>query len=179
MKAAHRKELHTNILADKLGHLYTKARSSTSIILWALAAVVVLCMAFWWWSNRAVSANSLAWEEYWLNRDSLTGLESTAERFKGTAAERAIKLAEADRLYDDAYNTFFRSPTEARGRFQQAFEAYQQLAANPGNCSDVAVRALLGSAKCREWLGDVEQARHFYAQVVEKHGSHPLADNAG
>ncbi len=178
MKAGHRKELQTNILADKLGQLYTKARSSTGLILWVVGVVVVLGVAFWWWSNRALSANSRAWDEYWTNRESLTGLESIAERLKGTSAERAARLTEADRLFNDAYNTFFRSPAEARERFGQALKLYSELSDNPGNSSDLAVRGLLGAAKCHEWTGDLDQARAAYQQIVEKYDAHPLATNA-
>lgn len=178
MKAGHRKELQTNILADKLGQFYTKARSSTNLILWVVGVVVVLGVAFWWWSSRAVSANSRAWEEYWTNRESLTGLENASDRLKGTSAERAAKLTEADRLYNDAYNTFFRSPAEARERFGQALKLYTELSDNPGNSADLAVRGLLGTAKCHEWLGDAESARSTYQRIADKYDTHPLAENA-
>ncbi len=178
MKAGHRKELQTNILADKLGQWYTQARSSTSIVLWVIGVIVVLGVAFWWWSNRAVSANSRAWEAYWINRESLSGLESAADRLKGTSAERAAKLTEADRLFNDAYNTFFRAPTEARERFGQALKLYAELSDNPGNSSDLAVRGLLGAAKCHEWTGELDQARAAYQRIIDTYDAHPLAENA-
>lgn len=178
MKAEHRKELHTNYLANQMGKMLDRAKGSSSALWVFLVVAVLLGVGFWWWRGQTLNAISGAWVDYWQGRDTLTGAEDVAKRHKGTAAERAAKLVQADQLYQRAYEDFFRSPSNARERFKQASEIYQDLADHPGNSSDLAVRGLMGAAKCQEWLGEQERATFFYAEVINRHENHPLAEQA-
>lgn len=177
MKAEHRKELHTNYLADRLGKMYQKAGTSNSAIWWGLVLLVALGVAYWWWTARSSRALTAAWTSYWNNRDSVQGAEELAAKQKGTPVEAPAELAQADNLYSDAYNMFFSMPAEARKKFTRASEVYEALAKATSNV-DIAVRATLGAAKSQEWLGDLEQARQLYADVAAKYAEHPLAAEA-
>src|SRR5262249_47978353 len=73
MKAEHRKELHTNALADRMGKLLKGMRSrtqSTSLMVWVIILLAVGTLGAWWYfSTSARRARSALW----------VGLDDTGE----------------------------------------------------------------------------------------------------
>jgi tetratricopeptide (TPR) repeat protein len=178
MKAEHRKELHTNVLADSLGRFVDKAKSGSGLIWGGLIVLVALGVAWWWWTASSANRASDAWAAYWNNRDSVTDIESISGRLKGTAAEKAAKLALADQLYKSGYHALFdKTPKEAQASFSKAFEVYDELA-QASVAPEIGVRAVLGAAKCQESLGELERAIYFYDEAVSRFDK-PLRNPSG
>jgi hypothetical protein len=181
MKAEHRKELQTNVLADRMGK-FLQGASSTSGAVWALLGIVIVVgVAYWWWTTRAANRISAAWIDYWDHRQSAESLEDVMQREKGTAAERAARLSRADFLYDEGYKALFtaKGPQGAKAHFEEAARIYKELGDNPGDSREVTIRALIGQAKAHESLaslgkeGSLEEARRLYELIHEKYGQEP------
>jgi tetratricopeptide (TPR) repeat protein len=170
MKADHRKELHTNALADHLGKFVTKAKSGSGMIWGGLLLIIALGVAWWWWTGSSANRATDAWTTWWYNRDTAADLEnpSVANRLKGTSADKAAKLALADHHYEDGYNDLFRKdPKRAQKKFEDAFKVYEELSKASAD-PELGVRALLGAAKCQESLGEVDRAVYYYDETVAK-----------
>ncbi len=188
MKAEHRKELHTNYLADKLGKVFTQTKSSSMAIWVILGLVVLVVVVYFIWTGWAQDRNTNAWMDY---RNAADGtvemLQQAANRQKGTSAERAIKLTLSDRAYEDGYEGLFKSPKDARNSFEQVIKVADELEKNPGNCRELGLRALSAKAKALESRGDLNDALAVYQEIVKRYGRqftapdetmHPLLKDA-
>jgi hypothetical protein len=100
MKAAHRKELHTNALADRMGRLVESVKAGptpTSIIVWIFVAVAVGTFAVWrYYSNTAPVTDSARWVELRQATHDPGGmpadLESISKHDKGTMQARIARF---------------------------------------------------------------------------------------
>src|SRR5207249_11156878 len=64
MKAGHRKELQTNMLADSMGRLLQEIRArpqSASIVLWVLGVLAVVIVVVWYFTAGASKTRSALW----------------------------------------------------------------------------------------------------------------------
>jgi len=170
MKAEHRKELHTNLLADQLGKLVTKTKTSPKAIWLILAAIVLLGVVYWWWTTRAANRITVAWMNYWTARESpgisLVGDEAVG---KGTTAALAFNLTRADDLYEKGSQSF---TTKTRDKenlklLDEAEKLYQEVAERAANSVDLGLRAALGMGKCEEAKGDLQRALFYYQEILD------------
>ncbi len=170
MKAEHRKELHTNYLADKLGKMFTQTKSSSMAIWVILGLVVLVVVVYFIWTGRAQDRNTNAWMDY---RNTAGGtvevLQQAANRQKGTSAERAIKLTLSDRAYEDGYEGLFKSPMEAAKSFEEVIKVADELEKSLGNCRELGLRALSAKAKAFESLGKLDDALRCYHEVINRY----------
>jgi hypothetical protein len=126
MKAEHRKELGTNVLADYLGTALQHAKegpSQKTLIYGGIVLLVVALIAtFWYFSTRSKANDSARWEEW----GALTvktrfdvedkELAKLKEKYPGTDPETLKRLYELDKF--EAANS---GTTQARlARFQKA-----------------------------------------------------------
>jgi tetratricopeptide (TPR) repeat protein len=185
MKAEHRKELQTNVLADRLGRLLEGVKEgpsrSTWLILGAVALVVVLILA---WRYFAQSAESIS-AARWVRLDGLaTGDE--LEDFindkdnKGTPQLRAARFELARLSLAEGLAGLGKplSRPTAVGQIKKAAETYEQLADETGELPLLHEEALSGAARAYESLGEFTKAKTFYERLVKEHGKSPLARDA-
>lgn len=195
MKAGQRHQLQTNYLADQMGKLWQGSKSSSGMLWGVLLLVVALGIAYWWWTANSANRISIDWQTWWNDRSSPLAIQfmpddelaKIADHYRSTAADHAAQLTLADQLYEKGYQTTFsESALAAAKHFEKASAIYEALAP-VASTQEVALRALVGAARCQESLGEVDQARAFYQKVVDRYAAelkgpngvvHPLVADA-
>ncbi|MER3414767.1 MAG: hypothetical protein C4297_00940 [Gemmataceae bacterium] len=186
MKAEVRKELETNVLADRLG-LFIDRVKRNRLSLGSIAAVVLaLAVVWWWWTSRIATAVTQGWLVYvaictstFEENKAAEELNQLAQQYPYRGLTRLVELSEADLLYRAAVETALdTSPQEAKERFRKASQIYEALVQKAKGAPELTTRALLGAARCQEWLGEVERAKFFYEEVVRLFPDSPQAGEA-
>jgi hypothetical protein len=171
MKAEHRKELHTNLLADSMGKLVQKVKSPTStraVVMWVIAGLVVVTIGFWLYSvNRASDTAGALWvkldnqmydqpsEKFGEDRQGqvLKQFGEIAKDDRHSMPARVARFQEARYLLPlGLKNLASPSRDEAVSNIKQAREIYLQLAKE---CTDTPVlqqEAYFGAASAEEAL---------------------------
>lgn len=171
MKAEHRKELATNTLADRLGHViqsFKEGPSRNATIYGTIVIVALLLVVVYRWVSTNATATDSA---RWVSLDQITSredLEKFADNNLDTEQGRLARfgLARID-LQDglrDLGSQLTRS--EALKRLRRAAESYEKLAGESGNTALLSQEALLNAAKARESLGEYDQAKDLYSRLA-------------
>lgn len=180
MKAEHRKELHTNVLADRLGRLIQTVRGgpkSTPVIIWVFLGLAVLAVGFWYYFASSGKAERSA---QWAKLDQATStamaagdrqeflkeLSQIAKDGKGTMPGRAARFQEARFLLQQGLQYQFAEfkTEEARQNalesLEEARRLYRQLATESQDVPLLAQEALMGAATAEEALIGVPQEKN-------------------
>lgn len=182
MKAVERKELQTNAL-KQAGQNLLHGGLKVPRLVWVLPLIVIVVgVGYWFWSGIAANRTTAVWAYFWTVRD---GLDPSAEKqLKGTVAELAYKLDEADRLYNKGYERLAAMPRLAVEDLKNASKLYEEISKTSGASALMVLTALSGAAKCEENLGEVQRAMFFYQNVIDRFGKqgdwteHPLVRDA-
>ncbi len=179
MKAEHRKELQTNALADRIGRFFQNMKSgtqSTSLMVWVIAAVVIIVLGTWWYlSRRARDARSDLWVSLdavpevqrpraspfdfnarptnttELEKASLEDLEAIIENHPGTKQAMIARFRRAEiNLRPRGVDLLPNDPTKALGYLRDARAEYEKLAEECKGDPYWQPQALLGVARCVE-----------------------------
>ena len=159
MKAEHRKELQTNVLADKLGRVLQNMRAGPSrgtvvLLTVAVLAVVLGLVWYYFWKSKEESTSRL-----WLRWDGITTeqeLQSFADDkdIQGTPQARLARFQLARRKLVEGTRTlgsaFDREPSIKSIR--EASKLYEELADQVTDNPLMQQEALLGAAKAQECL---------------------------
>jgi hypothetical protein len=182
MKAEHRKELHTNLLADRLGRLLQSLREGTWwkvhpstkawIITAAVVAVVALVVGWRFYSSSAKKSTSAEWAQI-DDATSLVDLEKIAELEPKGTATRAARFQIA-RIYLRRGMEHFVSMTpnarqDALSDLEKAAGHYAALADQAKDTPLLEQEALLGVAKAKEALNELDAAREAYQKLASKY----------
>ena len=174
MKAEHRKELHTNLLADRLGRLVHKARTGpkgTPVIIWVFVGLAVVAIGFWYYFVTAGKSERAA---QWARLDQATSialaagdreafrdeLNQIAEEGKGTVPGRAARFQLARFLLQQGLkDQFAEVPSRDRAieSLEKARELYRKLATECQDAPVLAQEAMMGAATAEEALIAVPQ----------------------
>lgn len=185
MKAEHRKELQTNVLADKLGRVLHNMREGPSRATWVVLSVVVLVVIlglvwYYFWKSKEESTSAL-----WLKWDNISSereLESFADSkdHQGTPQVRLarfqvarLKLQNGTRQLGDA-----ESRDDAFKSIRAAAESYEKLYDESAETPVLQQEALTGAAKAHECLGDLRRAKELYERLADKFPDSTLGENA-
>lgn len=200
MKAEHRKELQTNLLADRLGKLAKGIQSpqSTPIALWVLGLLAVAVLVGWYFSTGTSKANSQLWadlEEDTYNKDLIAAEDSfkkLSQDSPRTMPGRTARFQRARLLLPSGLEELGSSQRDfAAKRVGEARSLYRQLS---GECPDeplLAQEALMGAAKAEEALagvskddkpeeaeGSLDEALKLYRQLADKYPDSYLGKKA-
>jgi hypothetical protein len=191
MKAEHRKELQTNVLADHMGRFLQSIRSgqpSTSIIGWVIAALVVAVVAGWYYFshlapppwNELYGANDLPGQhlEEPTKSDRYRKLEDIAKKNRGTPLAKAARFEQARDLLRSGQDIVCAKPTEARDLLGKASELYEQLALESTAQPLLAQEALLGVARAEESRGNLPRAREYYEKLATAYPKSAAGESA-
>lgn len=193
MKAEHRKELHTNALADRLGHLYQGVKSgpkANSAGSWIIGILTLVTLGAWFFAGGTHESRSSLWVK--LDTDNTPGeldfITKNNPDILGTIPGRTIRFQRARLLLQQGLENLV-SPNHHRSAVQSLVEArslYGDLApvCLPDNGQDaiLAQEAMLGAAKAEEALagvpqldnpsegrGSLDEAVKLYRKLAEKY----------
>jgi tetratricopeptide (TPR) repeat protein len=174
MKAEHRKELQTNVLADRVGKFLQNLRAKQTTTSWVVLGLLVLAVAVffgWRYFHGLARAKESALSRLLMNADSEEKLRSIMDDYKGTWQARVAGLQLAQKLYDDGFGQLASDSKrdEARKKVEEARDLFDQLGDDKGLDDYPTLRqeAKFGSAKTREALGDLDTARDYYEQAAK------------
>jgi hypothetical protein len=176
MKAEHRKELHTNILADHLGKLYEgvkKGPQASSNAVWVVVGLLVAVAAAWWYFHRT---GPLPWME--LQNATDQRLADLAKDHRGTPLARIARFQEARKLLENGQRLLAEFPEEALKDLADAGVRYEQLAQE---CTDDPIlreEALLGAAVAEENQGHLDRAQELYERLAKAAPNSPWGQKA-
>jgi tetratricopeptide (TPR) repeat protein len=179
MKAEHRKELHTNVLADRLGKLLQGFRegfgrpSNTALLVWGGIFVAIVLLIGWKvYSNARTRSKSAEWRQ--LDEASNFGdLEKIAGENPGSSPARIVRYQMARVHLRRGMENFCSSSLDGH---ENALEDLNQAATLYGELSNevkdnpvLIQEALLGVAKAKEALGELDAALAAYEQLAERY----------
>jgi hypothetical protein len=179
MKAEHRKELETNILADKMGQTMQRVKAGTrqTVLMYFVGLLVLsiaLFIAYRWYASSTADAS-----EQWLKLydGSPARLQYLSSKEGETPAGKAARLQLLWILYWEI--GIKRLGTDQRGTmelFKVVEKEYRDLAENCKDDPLFEAQAMLGQAVVVEsWAvqdrSHLERAKTLYDALVQKHGA--------
>lgn len=189
MKAEHRKELHTNILADRMGKLvqgFKAGPKGTSATYWVIGVLAVIALIAWYFASGAGRRVSEGWVELSQqpNADHPIGPDyrEVIKSFPGTVPARTARFQEARQSLRNGLSAIFSTANHGQGvkDLTDARDQFKQLAAECQGISLLEQEALLGQAKAEEALagakqgesdqyaGSLDQALKVYQRLASK-----------
>ncbi len=188
MKAGERKELKTNALAYALTHVTDlfhngPSRKMLTIGGGILVAVAVIALGWYFFDKHAAqerskswtlvdeSDNSLAFAANSADVDAvLAKLEKEAKENAGTNAGRTLSFKRARLLFAVGIERFGSDTDHAKAveQIEKARDLYAKLATQSDDMPILQQEALLGVARARETLGDLDQALTDYKKLATR-----------
>ena len=187
MKAKRRHELQTNTLADWLGSRlelvkpYWKTIAAVAVVIFALGFISLLrtgtltglyLSSFWGSGNK-----STGWLELYTT---LTGqadtterrdtLERLADEHEGQPVGNWARLWLADQEVETGLQAFYLDREKAQKSLRTARDEYKQVVQASDKQPILKQRALFGLGRAYESLGELDEARQSYAELVELAG---------
>jgi hypothetical protein len=183
MKAEHRKELATNVLADRLGRAYAGLKHGPSrgtVFYFGLALVAgLIVLAWWYFSTSSAKHNS----DRWVKFDELVFPEQVGgflqkEEIKDTPQARLARFLEARQQLRDGLSRLGSERDEGTRGVRRGTELYEELLKESAAAPLLQQEALWGAAKGNETLGNRDKAKGFYKRLREEFPDSALAKDA-
>jgi hypothetical protein len=161
MKAQQRHQLHTNLLADRLGRLLKDMKSTqrtTSNLVWFLVLVALASFVAWQYGAHASQTQTSAlWTDVdEATHDPLQGpreLANIGDSYPGSFAGRTARFQLARLDLQESEQAFSRlNRSEALKRVKLARDEYEKLQDQCADSPLLAQEAMMGVAKADEWL---------------------------
>jgi tetratricopeptide (TPR) repeat protein len=182
MKAEHRKELQTNVLANSVGRmirgLRTKPNPSSLVIAIFVVGAVLIFILWHYFSNRSAESRGQLWAQL-ENVSNMKELSSFAESNAKTVPGLIARFQEARVLQQAGLERLFSGVDsvreEAQKNLQEARELYESLAKETAERPLLRQEALMGVAKCKEAAGNLDEALEAYRAVVTATAKEPAS----
>jgi hypothetical protein len=183
MKAEHRKELGTNVLADRLGRAYAGLKHGPSrgtVFYFALALVAVLIGGAWWWFSSTSARDS---SDRWVRFDQLVFPEQLddflgKDDIKDTPQARLANFLKARQELREGLSRLGSDRQEGLERVKRGTALYEELLKERGQVPPLQQEALWGAAKGNEALGKRDRAEGFYERLTKEFPDSALAKDA-
>ncbi len=168
MKSAHRHELQTNALAQRLDDLIQRMRPYASTVALLIVAVAVLMLIWQYVSSSSAARHGDAWHAF--NQavgsapPNLEELHRSAQEYPGTRMQEMADITWADgQVFMASENYIYnrRASTDALNRATSAYQGILQTSSD----GRLLNRAHLGLARVYEMRNELEKARDEYAKV--------------
>jgi tetratricopeptide (TPR) repeat protein len=183
MKAEHRKESPTRVVAEHARHLLNdlKTRPSRSSLVFWIAVVLVAALIVGWYaySNREKRAASIEWTQLGTATD-LAELDALDKDHPGTKPALLAQFQKARVLLREGLDGYAAGEQarrdEARDKIKQAGDLYRTLAGEVDRLglsrSDQAgsllkMEALRGAATAYESQNELDEALTYYRQLAD------------
>jgi hypothetical protein len=181
MKAEHRKELQTNVLADRVGHmiegLRTGPKTSTIVTCGLVLLALVGAGAWRWISSSNDNTRSTMWFKFDGTND-IDSLQSIASESRGSMPARIARFQEARLLLRQGLEALCSDTKEANKKLKQASEQFEQLARDFRGDKLLTQEALMGAASAEESQGNLDKAQSLYQQLADQFGDSFLGQSA-
>jgi hypothetical protein len=183
MKAEHRKELETNVLAHQFERVYEGLKqgpSRTTLFYVGAAALVVLVLVlFRYFTSSSESANS----DRWTKLDEVVfpqQLERLLDEsdMKNTPQGRLARFKEARFKLSEGMRDLGINRDVALKRVEEATEIYDELRRTRGRAPLLHQESLSGAARGNETLGELDKARDLYKQLADEYPATVLGKDA-
>jgi hypothetical protein len=162
MKAEHRRELQTNVLADQMGRLIkgmkTPGRTSSALG-WTFAALIIVAIVVWQYLAGSALTDSSA---LWLDADAATHdnpvsmmkrLGDLGQDNPGTLAGRTANFELARMFFEEGESVSTSTlRTDSLKSLEHARDLYEELSRNCADEPLLKQEALMGVAKAQESL---------------------------
>ena len=179
MKAEHRKELETNTLADRMGHMVQRVKTSQrrtvlTYVLITVGAVVAVWLGYRWWYSGVEEASE-RWFRFYDGAGPHLALimESDPKSVPGKAARLQIAWF----LYwNEGVKWVGADPRRSITNLREASKAYAALVDDCEGDKVLQPQAMLGQAAAEETLAvlnpaNLKKATELYQALVDKHGT--------
>jgi tetratricopeptide (TPR) repeat protein len=194
MKAEHRKELETNVLADRMGRIVQSVRSgerSRSVVAWVIAGIAVVVLLIWFYARGSGGSHGDAWVQLDENTNP-DALQKIAADHPGTVVARVARFQRARLLLQSALgglcpnnmappNMQTEERTKAIADMEEARSLYEGLATEVKDDPVLSQEANLGAGKAEEALvsipkaddatqhrGDIGRAVSYYRKALDR-----------
>lgn len=205
MKAEHRKDLQTNVLADSMGKLVKGMKSgsrSATLTIWVFVVLTIATFTGWYIAGGSSAEHSELWvkveqDSYDRNpiedqKQILIGFKQIADNNPRTLVGRTARFQRA-RLslplgLEKLYST---ERAKAVENLEDARKLYQELLPECSDDALLAQEALMGAAQAEEALvgvpkedepgktyGDLDKALKLYQRLAEKYPGTYLGEKA-
>jgi hypothetical protein len=192
MKAEHRKELQTNLLADRMGRLVQGIKAgprSSSAFAWVTAVLVVIVVVGYYLARIQNARQSAEWIRLlhapsMEARDPAAYYASVARQSAGTLPGRTARFQEARILLNRGLTTYYSSATHGQAvkDLRDAGKLYQDLLGESQGNAVLEQEALLGAARVEETLsaepnpdnpdaklGSLDRALTYYQRLADNY----------
>jgi hypothetical protein len=183
MKAEHRKELETNVLAQQITKAYEglKQGPSRSTLFWVggAGAVILIVVLF----RIFMSSSETTSSKRWTSLDEVVFAEQLdllmkEPELKDTPQGRLAQFKEARLNLSQGLRDLAANRDLAIKRVETATTLYEKLAQSAGRVPLLHQEALWGAAKGNEALGEYESARNLYKKLSEEYPASTMGKNA-
>ncbi len=180
MKTERRHELHTNVLANAIGHQVETVRPYLKIGGLSIVAIAVIGFAVMYFYKARAAADSEAWEDYYsaLAERDTSRLKTVAEDRAKTQAGIWALESEAELALAQGLASMFVDRNEANTQLRRAKNSFTEVIKATSANSLAAQRSQFGLGQVNEAKGDLEAARKCYEAVIRDAGDTTLAKNA-
>jgi hypothetical protein len=183
MKAEHRKELESNVLAHQLERAYhgLKQGPSRTTVIWVVGAVAVLLVYLLF--RYFMSSSEATTSARWLKLDDVVFPEQLEtvladNDLKDTPQGRLARYKEARLNLSEGVRILGYRTEEGVEKIENAIKTYEELAKSPGKVPLLHQEALWGAAKGNEALGEIDKASDFYKKLANEYPTSALGKDA-
>jgi hypothetical protein len=169
MKSAHRHQLETNVLAQRLDVFIERVRPYAATVAGVILAVVVIMFVWSYVAGSSTARQGAAWDAY--NRGiasvppNLEQLRQSAEEYPGTKMQQMADITWADWQVMIGSRDYVNNREAAMEALQRATSAYQGILQTTDN-ERLINRAHLGLGRIYEMQNELEKAREEYGKVT-------------
>ena len=173
MKAEHRKELETNVLADRMGRLLEnfKQKPERGTMFWVIGGIGAVLIAFLAFRYYQVgkNENSEAWLAYYDGN-----VKKLREEYGDKMPGKALEFEQAWELTWTGIKKFGIDPNGAQKYLEVASQLYQKLRDECEGDPVLVPEAIYGQAVIKETLAirdrkNLDDAIDYYKEVADKH----------
>jgi hypothetical protein len=168
MKSAHRHQLETNALAQRLDVIIERMRPYAATAAGIVVAVVVLMFVWSYVSGSSAARQGAAWDAYHRGvaamPPNLEQLRRSAEEYPGTKMQQLANITWADGQVYNAARDYFYNRDGALEALRRATSTYQGILQTSDD-ERLVNRAHLGLARVYEMQNELEKAREEYLKV--------------
>ena len=178
MKAEHRHELQSNVLADWLATSADKVKPYSSLITVAIAVLAIGVGIFAYLRSTDERGKAEASQQLIeALQGGVGGLQEVAANYRGTEPALVAQLLVAEAQLDSGADALYTNKPAARTNLSTAAEAFS-MAKDEAKDPMLRAWALYGLGRAHESLGDLDRARGDYQALLKEYPDSGLAGAA-